>query len=47
MEDLLKQIKEMKAEIAILKEHRVEQDLLSHIVSLRERVTALESSATQ
>jgi len=46
-ENMKARIQDLENEVAILKQRRVEQDLLMHIVKLRERVKALESSAHQ
>jgi len=46
-ENMKDRIQDLENEVAILRQHRVEQDLLMHIVKLRERVDALESSAHQ
>ena len=46
-ENMKDRIQDLENEVAILRQHRVEQDLLMHIVKLRERVDALESSARQ
>ncbi|GEM_PF-2410730 len=46
-ENMKLRIQDLENEVAILKQHRVEQDLLMHIVKLRERVEAIESSARQ
>jgi len=47
MDELEKRIQDLENEVAIIKQYRVEKDLLSHVVKLRERVAALESSAHQ
>jgi len=41
-ENMKLRIQDLENEVAILKQHRVEQDLLMHIVKLRERVESLE-----
>ena len=46
-ENMKDRIQDLENEVAILRQHRVEQDVLMHIVKLRERVDALESSAHQ
>ena len=40
-------ITDLQNEVAILKQHRVQADILLEVVKLRERVEALESSAHQ
>ena len=47
MQPIEKRIEDLENEVAILMQHKPEQDLLMHIVKLRERVDALESSAHQ
>jgi len=41
-EQYLNRIEDLEKEVAILKQYRVEKDLLMHIVKLRERVAELE-----
>ena len=41
-ENQKQRIEDLENQVAILMQHRVEQDLLMHIIKLRERVEALE-----
>jgi len=46
-ENMKQRITDLDNEVAILKQDRLGQQLMDHIISLRTRVTALESSAHQ
>ena len=46
-ENMKLRIQDLENEVAILKQHRVQADILLEVVKLRERVEALESSAHQ
>ena len=46
-QELKERITDLENEVAILKQDRLGQQLMDHIISLRTRVTALESSAHQ
>jgi len=46
-ENMKQRITDLENEVAILKQDRLGQQLMDHIISLRTRVTALESSAHQ
>jgi len=44
MENLKERVTDLENEVAILKQGRIEQQLMDHIISLRTRVSALEAS---